>query len=120
MMTDTLGVRRILKGNPEQDAEFLTYLLRDIQQILKDDNTLSQKVNFSVKTKGSQDERRLEKLLTLQGPDPETHKLLQTCGDLWLQDPRGFWTRPPMSKLAPFDPQTQIVGYILQTSRGDA
>ncbi len=85
-----------------------------------DDNTLSQKVEFSVKTKGGQEKARLKKLLTLQVPDPETLKLLQDCGTFWLQHPGEFWKRPPPRQLDHFDPQTQVVGYILQADQGDA
>ena len=77
-------------------------------------------VHFSVKAKGSRDKARLGKLLELQGPDPETLELLQRGAPGWLKDPEEFWRRPPTFESAYLDPQTEVVGYILQTSQGDA
>ena len=95
-------------------------MLRDAQQILRDDSQLSQMVMFNVKPKGSQDKARLRKLLDFQGPELETIKLLENCGSLWLEYPRNFWRRPIPSNLTHLDPQTQVVGYFLPTIQDDA
>ena len=95
-------------------------MLRDIQELLMNDNQLSQKVMFNVRPKGDQDKIRLAKLLDFQGPDLETVKLLEDHCNLWLQNPRSIWERPSSLNLIHLDPQTQVVGYFLQTLHGDA
>ena len=104
----------------DQDAIYLTGVLKEIKEILNDRRQLDKLVTYNLTTKGEKDRVRLAALHNFSGPDSATLELLRENGDTWQKFPWVFWTRPRAPDLASLDPQAQIVGCFLHTFQDDA
>lgn len=95
-------------------------MLAKIHQVLSNDDELAKMVKYQVRERGQNEKNRLIKVLQFRGPDKDTSDLLRDNHQQWLQDPSMFWRRPPLLSADSSDPQAQIIGPFLQTSRDDA
>lgn len=98
----------------------MTQVLKDIEQLLDQNEELRQRVNYNVRQKGHKERARLERLSGYQGPDEETLHLLHKHRTDWLETPWLFWSRSWDLGFAYLDPQAQIIGVYLQDRHDDA
>lgn len=91
-----------------------------MHQVLANDKELAKMVKYRVDERGHKEKNRLARVLQFRGPDKDTIDVLRNNHQQWLQDPSMFWRRPPLLLTDSSDPQAQIIGPYLQTSRDDA
>lgn len=101
-----------LETDQSQKAVLLTSILVEVDAILKVNSEWSGDVPYRV-VKRKVDP--YDKLLTYQGPDVATVRLLEDNCESWFTRPSEFWDRAPRPEITSLDPQAQIVGCFLQT-----
>ncbi|KAJ9607823.1 hypothetical protein H2200_007902 [Cladophialophora chaetospira] len=114
-------IQAFLQNDLDQDAAFLTEVLSDIREVIEDHDDLARKIPFCIKEKGERDKNQLNQLVSYQGPDDQTLRILSVHEELWKQQPWKFWETPLLSSSDEVViPQAQIARYYLHGQDVDA
>jgi arginine deiminase len=105
--------------NKFEDAPFLSNILRQVRDIMAENDNLSKKVRYSITERGQKEKDRLTKLLEYRGPDEQTINVLDQHKEEWMKDPSHFWILPLPQNLYSLNPRAQIVGCFLEAKDGD-
>lgn len=94
----------------EWDIELLNGILRQITEIRKHRPNLFQLLKFNVTQRNQNELNRKVRLMTYEGPDETTAKLLERNYSTWMSRPETFWEHSADYTVDPYsDPQARIV-----------
>lgn len=74
---------------------------------------------YKIKPKNANENARIQRLLTFEGPDRETLELLSSKAEQWLENPSSFWNQETVNENYQFRPEVHLVHVFRRTMRLD-